>query len=357
MKNILLLLVAITTWNKSQALELNYTWKVGETQYFSAKVTDDVSTSMMGMTMKDQFTTTTDFGLHIVSVDNQGTAKGILFVTNFNIVNSKNAVLATLSSIPQQAIRSDVEVDRKGNFTFPKKVYMLTSGNSNVLVYGNADETSASAGIQAGNTKIDAYAEFDPKTGKLKTGYNVKDLGTTKSVTVQMKEDSQMIDILPYDFLQLLALPEGDLQKDDQLMVQSGIYKTNFIVQSIAPKLAVVEIVLNTDKSADLFDAKAKGGSADGSKTIDMDMNAEMDLDMDMETHLGADMTMQLSPEDQAAMDLSKAMSPDMSAKIQASFNPAFGRFEMVAGNVSTKMNTMGFQLEVNSVLEMRRVQ
>jgi hypothetical protein len=170
-----------------------------------------------------------------------------------------------------------------------------------------------------------------------------------------MKEDSQMIDVLPYDFLQLLALPEGDLQKDDQLMVQSGIYKTNFIVQSIAPKLAVVEIVLNTDKSADLFDAKAKGSSADGSKSIDMDMNTEMD--MDMETHFGADMTMQLSPEDQAAMDLSKAMSPDMSAKIQASFNPAFGRFEMVAGTVSTKMNAMGLKMEVNSVLEMRRVQ
>lgn len=361
MRTILLLLVAISTWNKSHALELNYTWKVGETQYFSAKVTDDVSTSMMGMTMKDQFTTTTDFGLHIQSVNEKGTAKGILFILNFNVVDSKNTVLASLKDIPNEAIHSDVEVDKKGNFTFLNKVYMITTGNTNVLAYGNADGNSVSTGAQAGNMKVDAYAEFDPKTGKLKTGYTVKEIGNTKPVNIQVKEDSQTIDILPYDFLQFLALPDGHLKQGDHLTVQSGMYKTNFQVKTILPKLAVIEITMNTDKSADLHSAKVQGGSADGTTAIDMDamdmnsffgedMFGEMDLDAAMG---GSDMTQ----EDQAAMNMSKAMAPDMTVNLQASFNPAFGQFEMVAGNVRTKVNTMGLKMEVNSVLEMRRVQ
>jgi hypothetical protein len=139
------------------------------------------------------------------------------------------------------------------------------------------------------------------------------------------------------------------------------MYKTNFQVKTILPKLAVIEITMNTDKSADLHSAKVQGGSADGTTAIDMDamdmnsffgedMFGEMDLDAAMG---GSDMTQ----EDQAAMNMSKAMAPDMTVNLQASFNPAFGQFEMVAGNVRTKVNTMGLKMEVNSVLEMRRVQ
>ena len=56
-------------------------------------------------------------------------------------------------------------INMPGKFTFLKKVYMITSASSNVLVYGKADANSVSAGGQAGNLKVDAYAEFDPKTG------------------------------------------------------------------------------------------------------------------------------------------------------------------------------------------------
>ena len=98
------------------------------------------------------------------------------------------------------------------------------SAESNVLAYGNVDENSAQVGGQAGNMKVDAYAEFDPRTGKLKSGYSVQTLNTTKAVNVTVSEETQTIDILPYSFLELLALPEGDVMVNDQVKAQAGIY-------------------------------------------------------------------------------------------------------------------------------------
>ncbi len=370
MKNgILLVLVSIVSSISSAfALELNYSWKAGETQYYYAQVIDQLNTSVMGMNMREQFTTTTNFGLHILSVDAQGTAKGLLFIQNFTVVDSKNTVYASLKDIPNNLIHSDFLVDRKGNFTFLNKVFLVTSDNSHVLAYGNAEGTSVATGAQTENIKLDAYAEFDPKTGKLKPNYVVSQMSQTKPVNVKIDEQTQSLMVLPYDFLELLLLPDGNLNQGDNINVQSGIYKTNFVVQSMSPQLAVVQIKMTTDKSASMFDGNVQGNSADGSMSIDMDIN-EMDSsmmmqmpggvmpDMGMGSDMGFGTDMELTPEDQAAMEFGKAMSPDITANIQASFNPSLGRFELVSGNVLTKINSMGIKMEVNSVLTMRRIQ
>ena len=47
------------------AEELNYQWKAGDAINYSAIITDNLNMSMMGMQMKDKYTTTVDFVLLI----------------------------------------------------------------------------------------------------------------------------------------------------------------------------------------------------------------------------------------------------------------------------------------------------
>ncbi len=366
MKKILLLSIFILTAFCVKATELNYQWKSGAAYHFKAKVLDDVSTSMMGMEMKEQFTTTTDFVLHIQNVDANGTANAILYLVSFNVVDSKGNLFASLSDIPKKAIKSDVSVDKKGNFTFLKKIYMVTTASSNVLVYGKADGNSVSAGGQAGNLKVDAYAEFDPKTGKIKAGYNVQEIENTTSVTVKLSEDTDMIDVLPYDFLELLALPEGNVALNDEVTATAGMYKMTVKVNELANGIAGLNHTMATDKSADMFGGGASGKSGDGSSMFDMNMDTDfenaddMDMDMDMDFSDDMDMDMDLgmggfgmTGEEQGAMEMSKSMSPDMTCNITSKFNYSIGMFNSVKGTVSTNINTMGMKMQVDSKLEM----
>ena len=364
MKKLLLLPLILLFAFIANATELNYNWSTGAAYHFSAKVTDDVNTTMMGMTMADQFKTTTDFVLHIQSVDASGTATAILYLVSFKVVDSKGNILASLNDIPQKAIKSDVTVDKKGNFTFLKKIYMITSASSNVLVYGKADQNSVSAGGQAGNMKVDAYAEFDPKTGTLKAGYSVKEIKNTTEVSVKLTEETDMVDVLPYDFLELLALPDGNVNLNDEVIAQAGMYKMKVKVVDLANNIATMNHTMSTDKSADMFDGSASGTNGDGSSMFDMNMDTDFedggeDMDMDFDS-MGMGMNMGtgmgdtgMTSEDQAAMGMSKGMAPDMTCDVTSKFDYSKGMFDKVYGTVNTKINTMGVKITVDSRLEM----
>jgi hypothetical protein len=336
-------------------VSLNYNWKPGTAHQFSAEVIDNVSTSMMGMNINETFKTTTEFVLYINSVASNGYALGTLYLTNFKITDSKNTVLASLNDIPKSAIQSEVTVDRKGVFTFNKKVYLITTETGNVLAYGNASNTSVQAGGQAGNMKVDAYAEFNPKTGTLKTGYSVKEIKATKKVDVKVTEDTEMIDLFPYDFLELLAVPEGTMAVGDNMEVKAGMYKTNVLVKSLSNGIAQLNTKMSTDKSADMFGGGAKGNS--GGSTIDMQMDGQGKVEgVEGMGDLDSMMNMDLTKEDKAAMDMAKGMSPDMSADINYNFNYTEGMFQNVSGTVNTVMNAMGMKMTVLSVLNMRKM-
>ncbi|MCE3297262.1 MAG: hypothetical protein K0R65_2976 [Crocinitomicaceae bacterium] len=334
-----------TTVVNPAAVDMSYTWTPGMVYQFSAVQTDDVSTSMMGMSMKDQFKTVTDFALYITNVMPGGEASGILYLLNFNVTDSRNAVLASINDIPKSAIQSDVKVDRKGKFTFMKKIMLITTEKGNVLAYGNVDENSVSMSGQAGNMQVDAYAEFDPKTGKLKTGYNVKEIKNTRKVTVQLNENTDMVDVLPYDFLELLALPEGGVASGDKSTMRAGMYSVDMTVNSMANGIAGLNYKMSTDKSKDMFTGDAK--TTDGNGNTMFDMNTEGFGNME---------EMELTQEDKAAMDMSKMMSPDMSCDINSTFNYATGMFDQVYGTVNTSMDAMGMKMEVKSFLQMRKL-
>jgi hypothetical protein len=65
---------------------------------------------------------------------------------------------------------------------------------------------------------------------------------------------------------------------------------------------------------------------------------------------------MDLNNEDKAAMDLSKAMMPNLDCDFDSFFNYAEGMFSNVKGIVTTTVNAMGMKMQVKSNLEMRKI-
>jgi hypothetical protein len=342
MKKLVYLLTATFTLLQVSATELNYKWKANTAYNFNANVVDNISTSAMGMNINEKYTTTIDFTLFIQSVQPNGTATGRMYLTNFNVKNSAGVSVASMLNLPKDVIKSELQVDKKGNFTFLKKVYLVTTSTSNVMVYANASENSANAGMQVGEEKVDAYAEFDPKTGKLKAGYSVTTIKTPKKVTVKENEESDEIDLFPYDFLSCMAVPEGDLNVNDRFEVKAGMYKVDGNVKSAVSPLMVLEENISTDKNADMFQGSANGQSGDGSQQFNME-------------GFGSESQMELTQEDQEAMAMTKSASPNLDGKLTTSFDFVNGMFSSINGNINTAIDMMGITTKVNSVIEMKR--
>ena len=361
------------------AEELNYQWKAGDAINYSAIITDNLNMSMMGMQMKDKYTTTVDFVLLIQSVDENGTAKGRLYLMNYNVKNAKGILVASLNNLPKDAVESDVTVDKKGIFTFANKLCFITTPTSNVLAIENSQDNQNGAIAGNGATKIvNAFAEFDPRTGKLKPGYSPLKMKTTKKVNIKENQESDKLYAMPYDILQALSMPEGDVIAGDHYNVTSGVYNIDILVNSLENNQAVVDQTISTNKSNDLFQTKANGKSGDGSMEFDMNThqqpannqsngngnNSDMGMGMpDMSSMMGGGMgnlgmpsqnQMNLSQEDKQAIDMSKSMMPTMNGKIQTTFDNAKGLFKTVKGNINTEINTMGVKMTVNSVVEMK---
>jgi hypothetical protein len=339
MKTLLFALLFIASSVYSQ--ELNYAWKAGGIYSFNANIADDISTSVMGMNVKEKYITTIDFSLAIQSVDAEGTASGNIYLFNYTVKDSKGATIASIANVPKNAVQSAITVDKKGNFTFLNKVYLLTTPTSNMLVYGSANEGGVSAGAEMNGEKVDVYAEFDPKTGKLKTGYSVATLNTTKKVTPQTSEESDELEVFPYDLLSLLALPDGKVAAGNTYSCKAGMYGVDIKVVSMTAGLAKINQTIATDKSADMFSGSAKGQTEEGS--FDMGMS-------------GMEDQMEMTAEDQAMMGMTKGMAPEMSGNLTSSFNYTAGMFVSVGGKITTVIDMMGTKISVDSVVSMTKI-
>jgi hypothetical protein len=358
------------------AEELNYNWKAGDALNYSATVTDNINMSMMGMNMKDKYTTTVDFVLLVNSVDENGTASGKLYLMTFNVKNSKGISVATLANLPKNAIESDVNVDKKGKFTFANKLCFITTPTTNVLAI-ETTQNSNSVGMNAsgGAHSVNAYAEFDPKTGKLKAGYVPQKIKSTRKINIKENQESDKVFAIPYDFLQALTMPDGDVTVGDHYSVTSGMYNIDILVNSMDAGMANIKQTISTNKSNDMFQSQASGKSGDGSMEFDMNTAAPnnnqkqsqgdgMGMGMpDMSSMMGGNMggmgmptekQMNLSNDDKKAMDMSKSMMPTMSGNILTTFDYTNGVFKTVKGNINTEINTMGVKMTVNSVVEMK---
>jgi hypothetical protein len=322
------------------ATELEYKWKANTSYTFASIQKDDVTTSAMGMNIQEKFTTTVDFVLFIQSVDLNGLAKGKLFLVNYSVKDSKGVVLANLASLPKNAVQSDITVDKKGHFTFPKKVSLVTTPNGNYLIYAKSDQNSASAGVQTSDEKVDVYAEFDPKTGKLKAGYTVQSINSTKKVVVKENEESDHLDVFPYDYLEMMVLPDGKVAQGDTYKMSAGMYNVDIAVKSMANGIATLDEKISTSKNADMFQGSASGQTEEGS--------------FEMSGFGGVD-EMELDAEDQAAMDMTKGMAPEMNGTITSNFDYVNGMFVSIGGTLTTVVDMMGMKMIVKSVLEMKK--
>ncbi len=377
MKKLILLLGGCFVLSTSLfADELNYNWKAGDALNYSATVTDNINMSMMGMNMKDKYTTTVDFVLLVNSVDENGTASGKLYLMTFNVKNSKGISVASLANLPKNAVQSDVTVDKKGKFTFANKLCFITTPTTNVLAIETTQNSNA-VGMNAseGAHSVNAYAEFDPKTGKLKAGYVPQKIKSTRKINIKENQESDKVFAIPYDFLQALTMPDGDVTVGDHYSVSSGMYNIDILVNSMDAGMANIKQTISTNKSNDMFQSQASGKSGDGSMEFDMNTAAPnnnqkqsqgdgMGMGMpDMSSMMGGNMggmgmptekQMNLSNDDKKAMDMSKSMMPTMSGNILTTFDYTNGVFKTVKGNINTEINTMGVKMTVNSVVEMK---
>lgn len=337
MKKLLLFTFLISGLNLF-AIELNYNWKPGTAYTFNGTIVDNISTSMMGMNVQDKYTTSVDFVLAIQSVDGEGTASGTLYLINFNVKNSKGVSVASLLNLPKNSVKSEVKVDRKGNFEFLREIHLLTTPTSNVLVYANATESGVSGGVNTGEEKVEAYAEFDPKTGKLKAGYSVTAL-KPKKVTVKENDESDELDVIPYDLLEFLLLPEGDVNQGDQVRVQAGMYICDFNMLTVTPTLVSMKERIATDKNADMFGGGANGNTGEGSFNMGFGGAEEMEME----------------EEDKAVMNDAKAMMPTITGDITSNFDPANGIFLNAKGTVTSTMDYMGMKMTVVSNFDFKK--
>ena len=340
MKNLFTLLTVFTLSTYSFAVELNYKWKANSAYTYGATITDNISTSMMGMNVQEKYLTTVDFVLAISSVDMEGTATGTLYLVNFNVKDSKGLTVASLLNLPKNAVKSEVKVDKKGNFTFLKKLQLITTPTSNALVYANVNENGGSAGAEVDGERVEVYAEFDPKTGKMKAGYSATTISKPKKVEVKEDEQSDEIDIIPYDLLQFLILPDGDVKMNDKIEVRAGMYTVNEVIKTLTATQAVIGQKISTDKNADMFEGSAKGESEEGS--------------FDMGTFGGTD-GMDLDAEDQAAISMTNSMAPTMNGELVSTFDVANGQFINSKGVITSTIDTMGVKMTCTTNFDFRK--
>jgi len=191
---------------------LAYKWQANSTYTFKAIQNDRIKMGgggMMGMMAiagDMEFKTESVFTLKIDQVMPNGSAKGSFYLLNFKSTDDKGNVIASISNLPKEAIEADFIVDKKGNFTFTEIPILLCREGSTLLVETKIEKGEMAASAEADGERVTLFAEFNPKNGSLKAGYNVATISKPKPKAITVKEDDETIDLLPTDFLDLLQL-------------------------------------------------------------------------------------------------------------------------------------------------------
>lgn len=310
-------------------VNLKYKWEEGSSYRFKANQNDDVTMSAMGMNMRDIFDTETIFSLKVLNVLSDGKAEGILYIESFKVTNKNGETVANLDDIPAEALKSLVEVDAKGKFTFKRIVYLLVEGGKNILVSASAkaDLNSASASAQVGDQKLSIHAEFDPKSGTIKAGYSMETVKNPLSKTVKIKEDAQKIDILPLEFLDMMVLPEETITPGSsfQIKMMELIFTTK--VNNIVDNMANLDLNIKTDRSQ---------GSSTNSMNNMMGNTGSMDM--------GGGMSMDMS---------GGAPKIDINGDISCKFDVGKGIFNSLSGKIISSTKGMGLNMKAITTLKM----
>ena len=361
----ILLLFFFAFSNPLLAAELAYKWKAGATYRFSTTAVDDISMSGLGLSIQDQFTTDSIFAIHVDSVQADGTAEGVVHVESFRVVNKAGHLVAGLSDIPKEGLRSLIEIDRKGNFTFKEIIYVvITEKGDNLLVSAKAGPNGGSASAQADGQKMTLHAGFDPNTGKLSAGYSIEKIkeAPAKKKKVAIKKDASKVDILPGKFLEMLKLPDGNVMPGERFSLKAGnmtiTTETADITNGNAKLKTSIQTGDGTNKSGDGFGQNMgeMSGEMGSSGSFNMDMGMG---DMDDMSNMGnEDMN---DNDDMGGMDMggigggmnmgSMQSAPEMfmNGSFESLFHVDKGMLGQLKGTLSTETKMSGVSMKTTT--------
>ncbi len=369
--------VATLAAQQSGPVSLTYEWQQGKTYRFRSVSTDRFTMKTMGFNASDQYNTSLDFGMYVVSVDPTGTANIQLFITNYTVRNSRGALVASLRNLPARMLFVPCQADRQGHFTFDKQLMLITASGGQVL----SMEPDSIAGMPPDMQKarmVQAHAEFMP-TGALKAGYVPTRLGTARRVQIRENQQSEKIPVFPYDCLGALALPEGEINTNDEVKMQSGFYETQVRVTAIDAQSAHLDFTLQTDTSNDMFEGNISMGSGGGTPQMDFsnrppDMSGfpgagQMPNMPGMPNMMGMgggtppasgsnpakpfESQMQLSGTDQQMFQMMRSSMPVMDVRLKTRFDHVNKMFQQVGGTVKMEMNMPGMSMSTNSDVQL----
>jgi hypothetical protein len=289
------------------------------------------------------------FALKVKRVRSNGTAEGVLTIRSFKVIDGKGRVMAGLKGLPPGALKNSVDIDAKGRFKFKEVIYLLVDqkNQTTLLVSGRAGPNGASASAESDGQRLSVYAEFDPKTGRLRGGATIEKVAKAKpkKKKVAVRKDAKKIEILPVKFLQMLQLPEGPVRPGASVEARIANYTTRITVDDITNGIATIRTDISTagDKPAPESGASVK--SNEGGMGMGMAMGMGMP---GMGGPPGG------APSGGAGMGGMPMMK--MNGTIKMGFNVDRGQFGSIDGDmsVSTSMGGMG-KMKSNTTFKIRR--
>ncbi|MCO4763352.1 MAG: hypothetical protein KC502_17680 [Myxococcales bacterium] len=251
------------------AAELVWSWKKGSTHRYRAQSKQTMRMNAGGMKINAKANIDATYAIVVGNVSPDGTAHAQLVIEKFTVKDGRGRLIAGLSSLPPKALSNAVDIDRKGRFVFKDIFYLMVydSGES-LLVSGKVGPNGGSASASAGGQKVTVWAKFNPKTGKLSSGYSVKTMARKKR-TVSIRTGGRRVDVVPKQFMEMLRLPDGAVNQGDEVKARIADWQFNTKITKVTKKTASYAVTIRTpgdgtgmNKPGAKVKVKTRGGTA-----------------------------------------------------------------------------------------------
>lgn len=341
----LALFLLLTTIATAQEITLKYKWKPNALYKFKSVQKDEVKMEgspgagmpgmpdmggmggMMAISGNTVYNTNSAFTLKINSVNPDGSAAGMFYIESFRVTDGSGKAMAGLAGIPRAALKAPFIVDEQGNFTFTELPVLIVGENRTVLTVVQVDGSECASGEDAGDGEsVKVYAEFT-KTGGLKAGYTVTSISKPKAKAIAIGEEDEVIDLIPTDFLDFLAVPDGPVQEGQAQEMKGGGQETIFKIASLKGNNAVLTTHIGAKVNAQ--EMKDAGDKAMGDEATAEDADA----------------------------DAIPRIVQESIGDITVNFDRAAGMFKSLSGKVSNSQDMMGMQIFHKGSFSMTPVQ
>ncbi len=227
--------------------------------------------------------------------------------------------------------------------------------NETLLISVNIDEKSTAASVNIQNTKVEIYAEFDHDSGKLKSGYSIKNLEKTKKLK-NINENYQILNILPVGFLEMMELPEGNFKQGDRITSKIAYYEITLDILSVKDGIAKIKNTIKT------LESDGSGIDDMGDVSVDVNTNNDNNFDMDFNTDLDNDFNDDFDEDFDEDMEglTNPSEMLNMNGKFTYRFDMKKGMLNLIEGEMKTKSKTesmmVNFSIETTSQVKMKLI-